>query len=319
MIVPAAHCPRPHGAHPPARPADVGPERAHRLASTPESVGFSLSPAQLIGLLIPGYFGRGPALHWGLWPRVDVGYIGIITLVLALVGIALRRNKSDLDHGRAGCGLAGLQPRHLQHHPRPVHLAAARTRTIARPRPLPLPLRSGRRHPRRSGLAGDDGGLDGTEQGGFRWRLAGAAHGAARGRGRGHPRDLRCPLAHPERRSHPAPARQRHHHRRDGLRAAAGRQSGAGLRPPPGMGAGGTLCRAGHRPAFHRPGLDGRVPGPLGKRPDPELLPHRDSRFPAGRSATSIASTPAPTSTNSGSRTPRWCRDYTTPGAWSIP
>ena len=58
-----------------------------------ESVGFSLSPAQLIGLLIPGFFGRGPAFHWGLWPRVEVGYIGVITLVLALLGIFMRRDK----------------------------------------------------------------------------------------------------------------------------------------------------------------------------------------------------------------------------------
>lgn len=59
-----------------------------------ESVGFSLSPAQLIGLLIPGFFGRGPQFHWGLWPRVEVGYVGILTLVLALVGIAMRRRRS---------------------------------------------------------------------------------------------------------------------------------------------------------------------------------------------------------------------------------
>ncbi len=58
-----------------------------------QTVGFSLSPAQLIGLLIPGFFGRSPALHWGLWPRVEVGYIGVFTLVLALVGMILRRDR----------------------------------------------------------------------------------------------------------------------------------------------------------------------------------------------------------------------------------
>ena len=58
-----------------------------------QTVGFSLSPAQLIGLLIPNFFGRGPALHWGLWPRVEVGYIGIITLALAVMGVALRRDR----------------------------------------------------------------------------------------------------------------------------------------------------------------------------------------------------------------------------------
>ena len=58
-----------------------------------ETVGFSLSPAQLIGMLIPGFFGRSPALHWGLWPRVEVGYIGIFTLILALVGLVTHRDR----------------------------------------------------------------------------------------------------------------------------------------------------------------------------------------------------------------------------------
>lgn len=58
-----------------------------------QSVGFSLSPAQLIGLLIPGFFGRGAALHWGMWPRVEVGYVGVITLVLALVALFVRRER----------------------------------------------------------------------------------------------------------------------------------------------------------------------------------------------------------------------------------
>ncbi len=58
-----------------------------------QTVGFSLSPAQLIGLIIPGFFGRSPALHWGLWPRVEVGYIGVFTLILALTGALLRRDR----------------------------------------------------------------------------------------------------------------------------------------------------------------------------------------------------------------------------------
>ncbi|MCO6452486.1 MAG: YfhO family protein [Caldilineales bacterium] len=58
-----------------------------------QAVGFSLSPAQLIGLIIPNFFGRGPMLHWGLWPRVEVGYIGILTLALAVMGVALRRDR----------------------------------------------------------------------------------------------------------------------------------------------------------------------------------------------------------------------------------
>lgn len=46
---------------------------------------FSLPPAQLIGLFIPGFFGRGPTNAWGPWPRVEVGYLGVFPLLLALL------------------------------------------------------------------------------------------------------------------------------------------------------------------------------------------------------------------------------------------
>ena len=58
-----------------------------------QTVGYSLSPAQWIGLVVPGFFGRGPQLHWGLWPRVEVGYIGILPLALAVLAILGRRNR----------------------------------------------------------------------------------------------------------------------------------------------------------------------------------------------------------------------------------
>ncbi|MBE7472817.1 MAG: hypothetical protein DPW09_13980 [Anaerolineae bacterium] len=51
-----------------------------------EAARYSLHPAQLIGLLIPNYFGRDPALHWGPWDRVETGYIGLLPLLLALIG-----------------------------------------------------------------------------------------------------------------------------------------------------------------------------------------------------------------------------------------
>ncbi len=51
-----------------------------------EAAQYSLHPAQLIGLLVPNYFGRDPALHWGPWERVETGYIGLMTLLLALIG-----------------------------------------------------------------------------------------------------------------------------------------------------------------------------------------------------------------------------------------
>ena len=52
-----------------------------------ETVGFSLAPTQLIGLLTPGFFGRGPALHWGLWQRVELPYAGVATLIFAVAAL----------------------------------------------------------------------------------------------------------------------------------------------------------------------------------------------------------------------------------------
>ena len=52
-----------------------------------EATRYSLPPRALIGLLAPGFYGRGPAGFWGDWERVEVGYAGVATLVLAVVGI----------------------------------------------------------------------------------------------------------------------------------------------------------------------------------------------------------------------------------------
>ncbi len=69
-----------------------------------QTAGYSLSPAQWIGLLIPGFFGRGPQFHWGAWPRVEVGYLGILPLILAAAALALRRDRRTW----AWAGLAGV-------------------------------------------------------------------------------------------------------------------------------------------------------------------------------------------------------------------
>jgi hypothetical protein len=45
-----------------------------------EAAAYSLHPVQLVGLLVPNYFGRDPALHWGPWERVETGYIGCALL-----------------------------------------------------------------------------------------------------------------------------------------------------------------------------------------------------------------------------------------------
>ncbi len=72
----------------------------------PEAARYSLHPAQLIGLFIPNYFGRDPALHWGPWDRVETGYMGVITLLLALIGTVLGRGR--LKFYLAGLGVITL-------------------------------------------------------------------------------------------------------------------------------------------------------------------------------------------------------------------
>jgi hypothetical protein len=57
------------------------------------AAGYSLAPAQWIGLLVPNFFGRGPQYHWGAWPRVEAGYLGILPLFLAALAIGLRRDR----------------------------------------------------------------------------------------------------------------------------------------------------------------------------------------------------------------------------------
>ncbi len=64
-----------------------------------DTVGFSLAPAQAIGFLTPGFFGRGPALHWGLWDRVEVPYAGVVAVILVLA--VLLGNGRDRGRWRA--------------------------------------------------------------------------------------------------------------------------------------------------------------------------------------------------------------------------
>jgi len=54
-----------------------------------DTVAFSLAPTQAIGLLTPSFFGRGPALHWSLWSRVETPYAGVATVLLALAALLL--------------------------------------------------------------------------------------------------------------------------------------------------------------------------------------------------------------------------------------
>lgn len=56
-----------------------------------DSVGYSLAPAQWIGAITPGFFGRGPALHWSLWQRVELPYVGLVALLMAIAAVLMAR------------------------------------------------------------------------------------------------------------------------------------------------------------------------------------------------------------------------------------
>lgn len=71
-----------------------------------EAARYSLHPAQMVGLLVPDFFGRDPALHWGPWERVETGYIGIITLLLAIIGALF--HQSRLRGFLAGLGVIAV-------------------------------------------------------------------------------------------------------------------------------------------------------------------------------------------------------------------
>jgi len=72
------------------------------------TVSYSLAPIPaLVGLLTPGFFGRGPALHWSLWDRVELPYLGVPTLLLALAALLLARERRPLLPW-AGLALFGL-------------------------------------------------------------------------------------------------------------------------------------------------------------------------------------------------------------------
>lgn len=61
-----------------------------------DAAQYSLPPIELIGIFVPGFFGRGPLNAWGPWARVEVGYIGILPLLLALCAVILRRSSRTM-------------------------------------------------------------------------------------------------------------------------------------------------------------------------------------------------------------------------------
>lgn len=61
-----------------------------------EATRYSLPPRALIGLAAPGFYGRGPADFWGPWERVEVGYAGVGTLILAAFALLAHVSRSPL-------------------------------------------------------------------------------------------------------------------------------------------------------------------------------------------------------------------------------
>ena len=65
------------------------------------STNYALPPAALLGLFAPDFYGRGSAF-WGDWLRVEVGYVGVLTWLLATAAVALRPRRQTLFFVLAG-------------------------------------------------------------------------------------------------------------------------------------------------------------------------------------------------------------------------
>jgi len=71
------------------------------------AVQYSLPPRALVGLVAPWWYGRGAAAFRGDWDRVEVGYVGLAPLGLAVVAVGAawrRRRRGDRGSGGEGGG-----------------------------------------------------------------------------------------------------------------------------------------------------------------------------------------------------------------------
>ena len=55
------------------------------------STSYSIPPEGLIELITPILFGRGPKYFWPGWDRVELGYTGLITLILSCLGLFYKK------------------------------------------------------------------------------------------------------------------------------------------------------------------------------------------------------------------------------------
>jgi hypothetical protein len=54
-----------------------------------QASAFAIPPAGLVSIVAPGFFGRGTGPFWGPWAGTEMGYVGILPLVLAAVALVL--------------------------------------------------------------------------------------------------------------------------------------------------------------------------------------------------------------------------------------
>ena len=67
-----------------------------------QSTNYSLPLAGLVGLLAPDFYGRGFLGFWGDWPRVEVGYAGVLPWLLLPLPFLLGKTRQALFFGLAG-------------------------------------------------------------------------------------------------------------------------------------------------------------------------------------------------------------------------
>ncbi len=61
-----------------------------------DAAQYSLPPLELVGILVPGFFGRGAENAWGPWQRVEAGYLGVLPLFLAASALWARRTRKTI-------------------------------------------------------------------------------------------------------------------------------------------------------------------------------------------------------------------------------
>ncbi|MGB1252158.1 MAG: YfhO family protein [Candidatus Promineifilaceae bacterium] len=69
---------------------EMNPLTRRGAFSYAESVNYSIPWQALVGLIAPDFYGRGAVAFWGGWDRVEVGYMGILPLLLIILSLVNR-------------------------------------------------------------------------------------------------------------------------------------------------------------------------------------------------------------------------------------